>query len=868
MQIKAPWLLLSSLFFCHAALSSTKDDYFENMITLQVGSYLQQEFVKVISDIDGGIYLNISDLLEITELTEYTQLSINKENITLLMAGNLFSNRQEWQITTELKKLNSIEIDGRLYLDKEKIGELLPLEGVKWFEEKYTLIISPAFNLPLDTRINTEKRKRQLEQNKNSKEDSQEQDLFMKADRKMIDIGMLKLRYDINDFANYLKEKENVGNLEIEYSSQLLYGDFNIRHNLYASGELQDISLSYPYLLQNKTVSIGDNYISGNDILGYNSQMRGISVSTHDYSVQRSGRELTIKGEAAKNSSVEIYQNGKVVDYQTVQGKEYEFTVEMRSQQDAFQIKIYDRNGVFIKEEYINILEGNGFLSSGEWDYNLFYGQNPKAKNRDWDDLKYGFSYGLTNNLSYAFDYYNTRNDEKLYHYAKHRAGYRFSTLAVPLALNFSYYDSFEDNSAGYIAELESELFSHQLYYSYEQYSDLLAQDENKDSYQEVEISRDYSKNDYFLRFSIKNYQGRVEEKYDTGLSYDITREIGMDLDFGKTILKNDERRSNYTGGITFNTRQGDFSYRLVALYQQAKDPKWRYKGSIRKRLSPDSKYSYNFTVDYNKKDLLSLNIGFEYKFNAFLKMDYNYGSDKEQKHNIDASYEQVIDLENPFTLNSARSPDQGYIEGTIFIDKNGNSKMEHDEQRLVDVNVAIGENRVKTNKEGLFYLSDVSPYRNNKLSYDYSGTTIDPTLQAYEHQDVNIIPASGKKIEMGLIPLSMIMGSINLSALEAKQKRKFISYVEIIVEKDGIYLRSIKPEYDGFYVVQDLQPGNYLLTINYLGSEEITLDKGALKINVRSGETGDFYEGIDFNVVDIQAKKINTIFHHSEKPQ
>jgi hypothetical protein len=864
--IRAALLMLSSLLFCPSAFSSVQDDYFENMITLHVGSYLQQEFVEVMSDYDGAVYLDIRDFLELTELTEYTQLSLDQGKIMLLMAGSLFPDRQERRITTDLKMLNSIEVDGRLYIDKETIAELLPLKKVKWIMEKYTLKISPDFNLPLDNRANAERRKRKIEADKNNQQAASKNDLFMKADRRMLDLGMLKLRYDINDF----KEEDQKGDVEIEYRSQLLYGDFNVRHNLYASGELQDISLKYPYLLKDKTFTLGDNYVTGNDILGYNGKIRGISVSNNDYSVQRSGREITIRGAAPKNSMVEIYQNGKVVDYQTVEGKEYQFTLDMRSQRDAFKIKIYDRNGVLIEEKIINVMAGHDFLSQGKWDYDFFYGQNTGGENRSWDDKKYGIAYGLTNNLTYSFNYYDTRNEDKLYRYAKHYAGYRFSTLAVPLIINFSYYDSLEDSSEGYITELETNLFSQQFYYSYEQYSNQLAQDENKDSYQEAEISGNYGRSDYFVRFSTKKYLNRIKQKYDTGLSYDISRKIRMDLDLGKTVTidnnirdnntRDNNRSANYTGKIGFYANRGDFTYSLDAGYNTRRDSKWQYTGRIRKRLGQHSKYSFNIDVDYNENDRFSLGISFEYKFNAFLKMGYNYSSNREQKNRLGASYEQVINLKKPFTTNSAQHPNQGYVEGAIFIDKNGNGIKDLDEQPLADVGVGIGQNQVRTNKEGLFYLSDVSPYRNNKLRYDYSGTMIDPTLSADDFKEIKLIPASGKKIAVGLVPLSLIMGSITLPSVERKIRKKFFSYAEIIVEKDGVYYRSIKPEYDGFYVVQDLQPGSYTLKINYLGSEKVTFEKDVIDVVVSSGETGDFYEGMHFKVTAIAAKKIDPL--------
>jgi hypothetical protein len=104
-------------------------------------------------------------------------------------------------------------------------------------------------------------------------------------------------------------------------------------------------------------------------------------------------------------------------------------------------------------------------------------------------------------------------------------------------------------------------------------------------------------------------------------------------------------------------------------------------------------------------------------------------------------------------------------------------------------------------------------------------------------------------------------MGSIYLPEIEDKISNKFFSYVEIVVEKDNVYYTSITPEYDGFFVLQDLKPGNYHLKINYLGSETITFEKEFHSVDVLPGETGDFYEGINFNVTAVEAKNIDTVF-------
>lgn len=855
---KVVLILISNLLFFNVTFSEKldgSDKYFENMITLKVGKYLEIEFYEVISDYEGDTYINIKDFMELLELNEYTSFSIENGEIKLAMSGTLFSDNSDLLITKKIKNLKTIEIDKKIYIEKENLSELFPLKEIKWIEEKYTLEIFPDFTLPLENRVTAERRKHLVEEAKGRKKSSSQMDMFMKEDRKIIDLGMLKVRYDIDDFENFFKEEEGKdrGDIEIEYSSQLLFGDFNMRHNLYSTKELENISLKYPYFLKNKTVTIGDAYIQGNDILGYNSKIRGVSISDNNYNIKCSGREITITGEAPKNSMVEIYQNGKIVDYENINGENYEFILEMRSQNDEFKIKIYDRNGIFIMERNINIMEGSDFLTKGDWNYNFFYGENPQEGKGEYDNLKYGISYGITNNLTYSFDYYDTKNEEKLYRYLKHRTGYRFSNLPIPLVTNFSFYDSLEDKSEGCISEIKTEIFSQNLYYTYEHYKNNLAKDEVRDHYHEFEISGDYGRYDYFFRFSNENYMEKIEEKYNSGLSYDITKNLRMNLDIGKAIKKYDEKKSNYIGNLGFDYALKDFTYSLDAEYDEGRSAMWKYRGKIRKRLGEDREYSYNLEMNYNKNDLFSFKIGFQYKFNDFFKMDYDYNSEKNDKDKIGANFEKVINLKNPLTPNMSKDPDRGYVKGVIFVDTNRNGKKDIDEYPIEGVEASIGNNKVKTDKDGVFNITNISPYRKNKLVYNYSDTMIDPTLRADEFQEIQLIPASGKNINVGLVPLSMITGSIYLPDKENRKLKNIFSYMEIIIEKDGKYYDCITPEYDGFFVAQDLKPGEYLLRINYLGREKILLEKDEREVIVRGGETGDFYDGIDFKILEIK---------------
>lgn len=122
-----------------------------------------------------------------------------------------------------------------------------------------------------------------------------------------------------------------------------------------------------------------------------------------------------------------------------------------------------------------------------------------------------------------------------------------------------------------------------------------------------------------------------------------------------------------------------------------------------------------------------------------------------------------------------------------------------------------------------------------------------------------------GHRISDGLVPLLLIRGTICLPETKNKISSKFCSYIEIVVEKNNNSYTSIIPEYDGLFILQDINPGKYDLKINYLSSETITLEKEPLSVVVLSGKTGDFYEELDFNVTAIKAKnaiKFLTGFH------
>jgi hypothetical protein len=57
--INAALLIVYSLLFLTSAVASTQDDYFDDMITLEVGRHLTLEFYEVKSGFDGGIYLDL-----------------------------------------------------------------------------------------------------------------------------------------------------------------------------------------------------------------------------------------------------------------------------------------------------------------------------------------------------------------------------------------------------------------------------------------------------------------------------------------------------------------------------------------------------------------------------------------------------------------------------------------------------------------------------------------------------------------------------------------------------------------------------------------------------------------------------------------
>jgi hypothetical protein len=96
-----------SLLFVNPTLADLHDEYFDDMITLKVGRYLTQDFYAVKSDFDGTNYINIKNFMAFTELSEYSQLSIEDGNINLSMSASLFADKKTRHIKKELSSLKA-----------------------------------------------------------------------------------------------------------------------------------------------------------------------------------------------------------------------------------------------------------------------------------------------------------------------------------------------------------------------------------------------------------------------------------------------------------------------------------------------------------------------------------------------------------------------------------------------------------------------------------------------------------------------------------------------------------------------------------------------------------------------------------------
>lgn len=819
--------------------------------------YMLVEVKKKLEDPFFGIFLNYETekvyigLRRFLDLIELPGIEIDREKkvVSGTIKKEFFRSKREKTIYWEFDSERSFIKNDELYIEAGSLPEIIPITNVKWDLDEYKLTVYPNFYLNVELREKAEKRRNKIEKKKKEKEKKKE------IEKKFISLGMAKLKYSADDILKWFDEekeehKEDYGKLDVDYRTPLLYGDFATSFKAYPEYELNYWRMNYPDIFEGKTVEVGDTYLQGNNLFDASSQISGIVIKDSKYKSYYDRGKNNISGFVPNGITIELYQNKILVDYQDAENNSYEFeNIELISYSDTFILKFYDQRGLLVEEREIKILSGKEFLNEGSYDYNLYLGETKQSEKH----LALDISYGILDNLSYklggwSLNHESEKKDE--YNVLENNFYWRTQSIKYPLKMKFQWdYDLDSDKRQDtYLGDLILKLGSLDLDLRFEHYSKRFSEEKKLDKRYEANLRGRYKKLNYTVGMDVEEYtENKTEYKVD--LSYRATKTLRFSI---KNKYEEDDLRYgmdlsvNYSGSKTLN-----FILGTSHDWKKGKVIDESYELKVNKRRIRGEKLSYGAGIDYNPKtEEIRYSIDFTYYFTDNVNTLFNYESSRESiKMNFYG--EKVVNLQKPFAKTKTGNPETSWIEGLVFLDSNGNGKKDGDEESFENVEIFVG-NRSKglTGNKGEFYIDGIQPYKTQQLDISYEN--LDPMLAiAKGSSEFIVLPASGKKISIPLIPISTIAGNIFVESdkFSDTERENIFKEIEVQLIYKGQILKKLKSEMDGFFMFEDVQPGEYTLKIEYKGEKVIKFKDEKLPVNVKSGEYGDFYDGFVFEI-------------------
>ncbi|MGL5366757.1 MAG: hypothetical protein ACRDAG_00420, partial [Cetobacterium somerae] len=346
-----------------------------------------------------------------------------------------------------------------------------------------------------------------------------------------------------------------------------------------------------------------------------------------------------------------------------------------------------------------------------------------------------------------------------------------------------------------------------------------------------------------------------------------------------------------YTGGVGYNYR--DLSNSLDYTFQEYTENKLRNKHRFKYQLgiggfdvlnitsSVQYKFNYNWELEEDKYSLKFIKRNSNYYSSKKMDFSVNFiyseksrdrflselsftlyleefglpftsaeilftGNDKNQKK-LGTKVKKTIILEEIEKNSKMKNITNSWVKGKVFIDSNGNGKYDDFDEILDSIDVIIQGKTATTDSEGNYFVENISAETIFTLKVDK--TYIDPLLYFDETTHYRLMPSTGMVIDIPLQNTTSISGNIVLKSEEVDDGQLPFIYnkVGLILKKNSIEIKKIKPEFDGFFICDGVVDGSYEIDIEVL-DKNYYFEKNNYIININSSDNNTgIYQLDDF---------------------
>ncbi|MCK4260085.1 MAG: hypothetical protein KAX49_13990 [Halanaerobiales bacterium] len=827
-------------------------------------------FFEVRIDEEQNIYIPLSRVFELLELYLF-EINWKGEFITGLIptdnsyyyfdlkTGQMKQNEKIFHAKTDQYFVENEEI----YIFYEVLNNWLPVEA-EWDDFEFQMTIRPKFKLVsqlLEER--KEIREEYFKKNQTVVKDVQ------KAQRSIFNPGVFT--YQTNVTGN-LKGIE-VSGLDITYAGQLLYGDLTSGVEVLANGKLKidDFKLRYNNIPMLSNVVIGSSFLDFPPLLRGTKAIKGITFANQDAKYKFG--EVTLNGSVPTDSEVELYNRGALISFQKAEDGTFNFSdVDIQGAFNAFDIIVYTPEGrILRKKQYV--LSKDEQLSQGKFTY---FGGLGKSKDGIFVSCK-GI-YGLNQRLSVGSSLEYFEEDEKKEKYIGGEMIYKFRSSTI---FNLETHFNLTGKGCAYLGEVQSAYKSYAFYLGLLGYYDIFPTPREVVKINNellglkykvlAEILKSGSRRNINLRYQLDNFDDYYRHQFETNYSYRISLQSDLQLQNIFNIGFDKEWRNmvkgsfSYSGGQLMNVDvNGDVTFRkngfkdpnltIHLINKKNSQSQLNYSLSSRLgidklKLSADVQYDISnanlkLTMYYEKKKL-NFAVGIQYKiFDSMLLK----GSVSKNSVSFSLSLTELRKSKWPFEKIERGSLNTAWVEGLVYLDINGNSKWDEGEKTFPNVSILVdNHSKGSTDEEGRYVIQGL--YSGQEISLGVDATTIDALYIPIDEKIwVELCPASGMQLDFGVVPCSGLSGYLIGDDNLIKDLSGSIAVVLINEEGEEVY--RCYPECDGFYVIEQVLPGTYTLTVKFPEDmDELSFQPLTYTVEMPCGEIPEWFDGMDFHI-------------------
>ena len=180
-----------------------------------------------------------------------------------------------------------------------------------------------------------------------------------------------------------------------------------------------------------------------------------------------------------------------------------------------------------------------------------------------------------------------------------------------------------------------------------------------------------------------------------------------------------------------------------------------------------------------------------------------------------------------------SNSVSAGYLKGKIYLDLNKNGKFDEGEKGIPNVKITLFDKPIKSDEQGEFVIIDV-PRGTYDLNLDT--TTLPIALSAIDEK--LMVQIDARKITEASFAIGINSGSVSgeVSVIDLKGEKQSVQGIVVIaLNNEGKEAAYTYTNPDGSYTLSELEPGDYIITLDKLdiSKRNLTIKEIKKKINI-----------------------------------